>query len=50
MSTYFTLLPWDKIQIVQQVPKDYFDEVLCRECKVWVTNEEYFYGHDCEVA
>ena len=27
MPTYFTLLPWDKIEIVQQVPEDYFDEM-----------------------
>jgi hypothetical protein len=27
MPTYFTLLPWDKIEIVQQVPEDYFDKV-----------------------
>ena len=26
MPTYFTLLPWDKIQIVQEVPEDYFDK------------------------
>lgn len=25
MATYFTLLPWDKIQIVQEVPENYFD-------------------------
>jgi hypothetical protein len=24
--------------------------VKCIECKVWVSSEEYFYGHDCEVA
>lgn len=26
MPTYFTLLPWDKIQIVQEVPENYFDK------------------------
>jgi hypothetical protein len=26
MPTYFTLLPWDKIRIVMQVPEDYFDK------------------------
>ena len=26
MPSYFTLLPWDKIQIVMQVPEDYFDK------------------------
>lgn len=25
MATYFTLLPWDKVQIVQEVPENYFD-------------------------
>lgn len=24
MPTYFTLLPWDKVQIVQQVSENYF--------------------------
>jgi len=26
MPTYFTLLPWNKIEIVMEVPEDYFDK------------------------